>query len=331
MRPGSWPPSPGFEPCAILISSWSARARYAAVTPNRADATCLIRASWRRPSGPGTYQAGSSPPSPVLAAPPARWIPMVSAWWASGLSAPTLIAETTNRRTMERASSTSCEGRGDGRRPDAQLVARDRTVGWPAGRARRGSGRAPRRRSARRSRPNRRRPVRRRRHRPTAAWISPAIFGEKRCASPSARNRAKPGSGSRGSRPGGRLGDGQGRGASADLAVGEVGEGRPAGPRGGGREAAGDDGRVEVDDVDERAADVRRDGADAHPGQRLAQAGLEGGEQVGRRCRSGSASSAPRVPASSAASSIASRGWTAVAPTARTIAMRMDVEDVDGV
>jgi hypothetical protein len=25
--PGSWPPSPGFEPWAILISSWSARAR----------------------------------------------------------------------------------------------------------------------------------------------------------------------------------------------------------------------------------------------------------------------------------------------------------------
>ena len=35
---------------------------------------------------------------------------MVSAWWASGLSAPTLIAETTKRRTIERASSTSCRG-----------------------------------------------------------------------------------------------------------------------------------------------------------------------------------------------------------------------------
>ena len=58
LRPGSWPPSPGFEPWAILISSWSARARYAAVTPNRAEATCLIRASRRWPSGPGAYQAG---------------------------------------------------------------------------------------------------------------------------------------------------------------------------------------------------------------------------------------------------------------------------------
>ena len=45
----------------------------------------MIRASWRRPSAPGAYQAGSSPPSPVLAAPPARWMPIVSAWWASGL------------------------------------------------------------------------------------------------------------------------------------------------------------------------------------------------------------------------------------------------------
>src|SRR5437667_302891 len=40
--PGSWPPSPGFAPRAILICSWSAHARYSAVTPKRADATCLI-------------------------------------------------------------------------------------------------------------------------------------------------------------------------------------------------------------------------------------------------------------------------------------------------
>src|SRR5438034_3669759 len=43
--PGSWPPSPGFEPWAILISSSSARIRYCVVTPKRADATCLIRLS----------------------------------------------------------------------------------------------------------------------------------------------------------------------------------------------------------------------------------------------------------------------------------------------
>src|SRR5438876_2487429 len=33
------------SPCAILISSSSARTRYAVVTPNRPDATCLIRLS----------------------------------------------------------------------------------------------------------------------------------------------------------------------------------------------------------------------------------------------------------------------------------------------
>ena len=111
-RPGSWPPSPGFEPWAILISSWSARARYSAVTPKRADATCLIFASVGRPSSPGAYHAGSSPPSPVLAAPPSAWIPSVRARWASGDSAPTLIADTTNRRAIERASSTSSSGTG---------------------------------------------------------------------------------------------------------------------------------------------------------------------------------------------------------------------------
>ena len=40
--PGSWPPSPGLAPWAILISSSSAWARYSAVTPKRALATCLI-------------------------------------------------------------------------------------------------------------------------------------------------------------------------------------------------------------------------------------------------------------------------------------------------
>jgi hypothetical protein len=39
-------------------------------------------------------------------------MPIVSAWWASGLSAPTLIADTTKRRTIERADSTSSRGTG---------------------------------------------------------------------------------------------------------------------------------------------------------------------------------------------------------------------------
>ena len=40
--PGSWPPSPGLAPWAILICRSSALTRYSAVTPNRPDATCLI-------------------------------------------------------------------------------------------------------------------------------------------------------------------------------------------------------------------------------------------------------------------------------------------------
>ena len=91
----------------------------------------------------------------------------------------------------------------------------------------------------------------------------------------------EPGVGQAGLAAGGRLGDGQRGGAAADLALGEVGEGRAPGPRGGGREAARDDRGIEIDDVDQRAADVRRDGADAHPGEGLAQAGLEGGDQAG--------------------------------------------------
>src|SRR6516164_1813079 len=42
LRPGSWPPSPGFAPCAILICRSSALTRYSVVTPNRPEATCLI-------------------------------------------------------------------------------------------------------------------------------------------------------------------------------------------------------------------------------------------------------------------------------------------------
>src|SRR5207244_3352297 len=38
--PGSCPPSPGFDPWAILISSSSARTRYCVVTPKRPEATC---------------------------------------------------------------------------------------------------------------------------------------------------------------------------------------------------------------------------------------------------------------------------------------------------
>src|SRR3954454_21158624 len=71
---GNWPPSPGFEPCAILISSSSARTRYSAVTPKRAEATCLILLLTGEPSSVSWYQAGSSPPSPVLLRAPILFI-----------------------------------------------------------------------------------------------------------------------------------------------------------------------------------------------------------------------------------------------------------------
>ncbi len=40
--PGSWPPSPGLAPWAILIWMSSALVRYSLVTPKRPEATCLM-------------------------------------------------------------------------------------------------------------------------------------------------------------------------------------------------------------------------------------------------------------------------------------------------
>ena len=64
--PGSWPPSPGLAPCAILIWMSSALTRYSAVTPKRPDATCLIAERIESPFGSGLKRSASSPPSPVL-------------------------------------------------------------------------------------------------------------------------------------------------------------------------------------------------------------------------------------------------------------------------
>src|SRR5882672_3048646 len=44
LKPGSWPPSPGLAPCAILISSSRQLLRYSAVTPKRPEAVGILAA-----------------------------------------------------------------------------------------------------------------------------------------------------------------------------------------------------------------------------------------------------------------------------------------------
>ena len=222
------------------------------------------------------------------------------------------------------ASSTSSSGDGGPRRADAQLVARRRTRSV-AGPGERGAVAGERPRRCRRrdavGAADREEPGSRRR--------SSARRGGPRRRPGSARS---PGSGQARLATGGAVpGWPAAAVAAAELARrrdrrGSSGRATPAAV---GKQRATTR-RVEVDDVDQRAADVRRDGADAHPGQRLAQAGLERGDEVGRRCRPGSASSAPRVPASSAASSIASRGLDGRRPDGEDHRHRVDVEDVDG-
>src|SRR6187200_1902924 len=75
-EPGSWPPSPGLAPWAILIWMSSELVRYSEVTPKRPDATCLI--DERRS---GSYRRSAS--SPVLDLPPRRFIAIARVWCAS--------------------------------------------------------------------------------------------------------------------------------------------------------------------------------------------------------------------------------------------------------
>src|SRR5712675_1935061 len=72
--PGSWPPSPGLAPWAILICRSSALTRYSDVTPNRPEATWWIADRRRSPFGSRTYRSASSPPSPVFDLPPRRFM-----------------------------------------------------------------------------------------------------------------------------------------------------------------------------------------------------------------------------------------------------------------
>mmetsp|Transcript_8219 Transcript_8219/g.20044 ORF Transcript_8219/g.20044 Transcript_8219/m.20044 type:complete len:210 (-) Transcript_8219:2720-3349(-) len=127
--PGSWPPSPGFAPCASLISICSADMRYSGVTPKRPEATCLVldvaMSPFWRPRSPGkvgdspstTSVMGlkrllSSPPSPQLDFPPIRFIAMPSTSCASGESAPSDIPPVQNLRMMASTGSTSERGTG---------------------------------------------------------------------------------------------------------------------------------------------------------------------------------------------------------------------------
>src|SRR5436189_517829 len=98
--PGSWPPSPGLAPCAILICKSSALTRYSLVTPNRPLATCLIADLRRSPLSSGTKRSGSSPPSPVLDRAPSRFIAIARVSCASLLIEPYDVPPVENRRTI---------------------------------------------------------------------------------------------------------------------------------------------------------------------------------------------------------------------------------------
>ncbi len=110
--PGSWPPSPGLAPCAILICITSELTRYSVVTPNRPEATCLIAERMESPFGSGLKRSDSSPPSPVFDLPPMRFIAMASVVWASREIEPNDIAPVAKRRTICTAGSTSAIGTG---------------------------------------------------------------------------------------------------------------------------------------------------------------------------------------------------------------------------
>src|SRR5438552_13477119 len=95
--PGSWPPSPGLAPCAILICRSSALTRYSLVTPNRPLATCSTADRRESPSAPMTNRSGSSPPSPVFDLAPSRFMATARVSCASCEIDPYDIAPVENR------------------------------------------------------------------------------------------------------------------------------------------------------------------------------------------------------------------------------------------
>src|SRR6201999_771080 len=112
LLPGSWPPSPGLAPWAILIWTSSALTRYSLVTPNRPLATCLTAERRRSPLASGWNRSGSSPPSPVLDRPPSRFMAMARVSCASAEIDPYDMAPVENRRTMLDTGSTRSIGLG---------------------------------------------------------------------------------------------------------------------------------------------------------------------------------------------------------------------------
>src|SRR5579859_3543970 len=124
LLPGSWPPSPGLAPCAILICRSSAFTRYSLVTPNRPLATCLIAERRQSPPASGAYLTASSPPSPELDLPPSLFIAIASVSCASADREPYDIAPVTNLLTIALAGSTSSIGTGG---------LAGRPARWPAG------------------------------------------------------------------------------------------------------------------------------------------------------------------------------------------------------
>ena len=112
LKPGSWPPSPGFAPCATLICISSALTRYSVVTPKRPDATCLVLLESETPWMLAWKRSLSSPPSPVFERVPSSFIAKQIASCASLDRAPKLIAPATKCLTMALMGSTSARSIG---------------------------------------------------------------------------------------------------------------------------------------------------------------------------------------------------------------------------
>ena len=93
------------------------------MTPNRAEATCLIELFLESPFGNGMNRSGSSPPSPVLLFAPMRFIAIASVSCASLLIEPNDMAPVVKRLTISLAGSTSSSGIGASAKLEIQQAA----------------------------------------------------------------------------------------------------------------------------------------------------------------------------------------------------------------